>query len=296
MAGSREFRQSSFRNREEKSSGMGFMVWFFIIIAIGLIVVGYLFRDQLFETEKNTNDSSANINENLTRNYDELLIEKYELEQTLVELNEELEAAKNLSNDNKELQYQIDDLRFVNRQLEINNIGFEAENSVLKEEIDDLISKNKELESQNKRLQIESRNQDTDNDPSGLDGKVNSLALSVLNELEKEINKSSNEEPSQVPQNSFQSLASEPKMTDRQSPKYPSRAIQRGLEGKVTLTFDIDTNGKPRNIEVSSGANSILNNEAIRALERSSFRPALDSDGKPYYYIGFSYTYTFRLN
>lgn len=289
MAGSREFRQNSFRNREEKSSGMGFMAWFFIIIAIGLIVVGYLFRDQLFETEKNTNDSSENINENLTRNYDELLIEKYELEQTIVELNEELEAAKNLSNDNKELQYVIDDQNFLISEIE-------DENSILKEEIDDLIFKNKNLERQNKILQTESRNQDADKDPSPIEEKVNSIAVSVLNELEKEINRSSNEEPPQVQQDSFKSLASEPKMTDRQSPRYPSRAIQRGLEGKVTLLFDIDTNGKPRNIEVSSGANSILNNEAIRALERSSFRPALDSDGKPYYYIGFSYTYTFRLD
>ena len=289
MAGSREFRQNSFRNREEKSSGMGFMAWFFIIIAIGLIVVGYLFRDQLFETEKNTNDSSENINENLTRNYDELLIEKYELEQTIVELNEELEAAKNLSNDNKELQYVIDDQNFLISEIE-------DENSILKEEIDDLIFKNKNLERQNKILQTESRNQDADKDPSPIEEKVNSIAVSVLNELEKEINRSSNEEPPQVQQDSFKSLASEPKMTDRQSPRYPSRAIQRGLEGKVTLLFDIDTNGKPRNIEVSSGANSILNNEAIRALERSTFRPALDSDGKPYYYIGFSYTYTFRLD
>ena len=289
MAGSREFRQNSFRNREEKSSGMGLMAWLFIIIAIGLIVVGYLFRDQLFETEKNINDSSENINEKLTRNYDELLIEKYELEQTIVELNEELEAAKNLSNDNKELQYVIDDQNFLISEIE-------DENSILEKEIDDLISKNKDLEKQNKRLQTESRNQDADKNPSPIEEKVNSIAQSVLNELEKEINKSSNEEPPQVQQDSFKSLASVPKMTDRQSPRYPSRAIQRGLEGKVTLLFDIDTNGKPRNIEVSSGANSILNNEAIRALERSSFRPALDSDGKPYYYIGFSYTYTFRLD
>ena len=293
MAGSREFRQNSFRNREEKSSGMGFMAWFFIIIAIGLIVVGYLFRDQLFETEKNTNDSSENINENLTRNYDELLIEKYELEQTIVELNEELEAAKNLSNDNKELQDDIDLLKYMNGQLEDQalELGSEyrkldEENRILYKQITDLKIQIDKLRTESSEIKI--------NDP--IEEKVNSIAVSVLNELEKEINKSSNEEPSQVPQDSFKSLASEPKMTDRQSPRYPSRAIQRGLEGKVTLLFDIDTNGKPRNIEVSSGANSILNNEAIRALERSTFRPALDSDGKPYYYIGFSYTYTFRLD
>lgn len=293
MAGSREFRQNSFRNREEKSSGMGLMAWFFIIIAIGLIVVGYLFRDQLFETEKNTNDSSENINENLTRNYDELLIEKYELEQTIVELNEELEAAKNLSNDNKELQDDIDLLKYMNGQLEDQalELGSEyrkldEENRILYKQITDLKIQIDKLRTESSKIKI--------NDP--IEEKVNSIAVSVLNELEKEINKSSNEEPSQVPQDSFKSLASEPKMTDRQSPRYPSRAIQRGLEGKVTLLFDIDTNGKPRNIEVSSGANSILNNEAIRALERSTFRPALDSDGKPYYYIGFSYTYTFRLD
>jgi len=293
LAGSREFRQNSFRNREEKSSGMGFMAWFFIIIAIGLIVVGYLFRDQLFETEKNTNDSSENINENLTRDYDELLIEKYELEQTIVELNEELEAAKNLSNDNKELQDEIDILKYMNRQLE--DEGSELRKLALEfdEEVRILYTKNKDLSNEIAKLRTES-NKIKINGP--IDEKLNSIAVSVLNDLEKEINKSSNEEPSQVPQDSFKSLASEPKMTDRQSPKYPSRAIQRGLEGKVTLLFDIDTNGKPRNIEVSSGANSILNNEAIRALERSTFRPALDSDGKPYYYIGFSYTYTFRLD
>ena len=269
------------------------MAWFFIIIAIGLIVVGYLFRDQLFETEKNTNDSSENINENLTRDYDELLIEKYELEQTIVELNEELEAAKNLSNDNKELQDEIDILKYMNRQLE--DEGSELRKLALEfdEEVRILYTKNKDLSNEIAKLRTES-NKIKINGP--IDEKLNSIAVSVLNDLEKEINKSSNEEPSQVPQDSFKSLASEPKMTDRQSPRYPSRAIQRGLEGKVTLLFDIDTNGKPRNIEVSSGANSILNNEAIRALERSTFRPALDSDGKPYYYIGFSYTYTFRLD
>lgn len=296
MAGSREFRQNSFRNREEKSSGMGLMAWFFIIIAIGLIVVGYLFRDQLFETEKNTNDSSENINENLTRNYDELLIEKYELEQTIVELNEELEAAKNLSNDNKELQDDIDLLKYMNRDLEDDYLSLQSDAGELLEENRILYKQITDLKIQIDKLRTESRNQDADKNPSPIEEKVNSIAVSVLNELEKEINKSSNEEPSQVPQDSFKSLASEPKMTDRQSPRYPSRAIQRGLEGKVTLLFDIDTNGKPRNIEVSSGANSILNNEAIRALERSTFRPALDSDGKPYYYIGFSYTYTFRLD
>jgi len=296
LAGSREFRQNSFRNREEKSSGMGFMAWFFIIIAIGLIVVGYLFRDQLFETEKNTNDSSENINENLTRDYDELLIEKYELEQTIVELNEELEAAKNLSNDNKELQDEIDILKYMNRQLEDEALEFGSELRKLDEEVRILYTKNKDLSNQIAKLRTESKNQDADKNPSPIEEKVYSIAESVLNDLEKEINKSSNEEPPQVQQDSFKSLASEPKMTDRQSPRYPSRAIQRGLEGKVTLLFDIDTNGKPRNIEVSSGANSILNNEAIRALERSTFRPALDSDGKPYYYIGFSYTYTFRLD
>ena len=296
MAGSREFRQNSFRNREEKSSGMGFMAWFFIIIAIGLIVAGYLFRDQLFDTD----DSLEKVNDDLERDYlllqvqyDDLLniaTEEDEKNRLTIDiLSAELEEVKKSLNDSSELQYQIDDLRYKNRRLE-------DESLILKKEIDDLVAKNKSLEIQNKKLQTESRNQDADKNPSPIEEKVNSIAVSVLNELEKEINKSSNEEPSQVPQDWSKSLASEPKMTDRQSPRYPSRAIQRGLEGKVTLLFDIDTNGKPRNIEVSSGANSILNNEAIRALERSSFRPALDSDGKPYYYIGFSYTYTFRLD
>jgi len=48
--------------------------------------------------------------------------------------------------------------------------------------------------------------------------------------------------------------------------KYPQEAVKQKLEGRVTVTFYIDTKGKPQNIEVIKSTNSIFDAEAKRVI------------------------------
>jgi TonB family protein len=48
--------------------------------------------------------------------------------------------------------------------------------------------------------------------------------------------------------------------------KYPQEAVKQKIEGKVTVTFYIDTKGKPQNIEVIKSTDSIFDAEATRVI------------------------------
>ena len=342
MAGSRGFKQQSYRSRQEKDSGMGFMSWLFIIVAILLLITGFLFRNVLFESDESSSRADSLLNEKK-----ELQNEKEDLQSTIARLEAELESVREpleneLEADIARLEAELESVRSPAfndfdkldkriKELENEKWSLEDENSILKEEIKSLEEEIKTLEDSVAELEnnsfeytnldkikvfrleeiqklleeqsgrrldpatleellMEPRDGDLDDDNS-LGKKVTSIASSILDKVEDEFEQSSKSQKDRII-----SLAAEPKMTDRQSPKYPSRAIQRGYEGKVTLIFDVDTNGVARNIKIQSGANSSLNNAAITALEKSKFRPALDEKGIPYYYVGLTYSYTFRLN
>lgn len=46
--------------------------------------------------------------------------------------------------------------------------------------------------------------------------------------------------------------------------KYPSRAVKKMVEGKVTVNFIVDENGKVCDVNVAEGVNKDLNREALR--------------------------------
>tara|TARA_Y100000746_G_scaffold230085_1_gene241007 strand:+ start:3105 stop:4127 length:1023 start_codon:yes stop_codon:yes gene_type:complete len=340
LAGNRGFKQQSYRSRQEQNPGMGFMSWFFIIVAILLLIVGFLFRNILFESGESPSRADSLLNEKK-----ELQNEKEDLQSTIARLTTELESVREpLANEleadiarleaelesvrsplfNDDIKIENDNLKTKIKKLENEKWSLEDENLILKEEIKALEDSVTELENSSfeytnldrikvirleeiqklleqqsgkrfdsktlEELLMEPGDIGLDDD-SSIGKKVTSKTSSNLDNTQGEL-----EQPSGSQEDRNMSLAAEPKMTDRKSPKYPSRAIQRGYEGKVTLVFDVDTNGVARNIEIQSGANSSLNNEAKRALEKSKFRPALDEKGTPYYYVGLTYSYTFRLN
>ncbi|MDD2298392.1 MAG: energy transducer TonB [Fermentimonas sp.] len=48
--------------------------------------------------------------------------------------------------------------------------------------------------------------------------------------------------------------------------RYPKEALQQGIEGRILCSFIVGNDGSISNIEVVSGSNESLNNEAIRVL------------------------------
>lgn len=57
-------------------------------------------------------------------------------------------------------------------------------------------------------------------------------------------------------------------------PTYPSRAAERGIEGSCDVRFDVDTRGRPYNVEADC-TDSIFKREAERAVGRVEFAPKI---------------------
>lgn len=71
-------------------------------------------------------------------------------------------------------------------------------------------------------------------------------------------------------------------------------AKKNGIQGRVTLQFTIETNGKVTNVEVLRGVEESLDKEAVRVVSKSPrWKPGY-LDGKP---VRVTYTYSviFRL-
>lgn len=67
----------------------------------------------------------------------------------------------------------------------------------------------------------------------------------------------------------------------RSQPNYPMLAQQKGLEGWVLLKYDVDTGGTLSNIVVvNSEPKRIFDREAIKALKKWKFKPAM-TNGQP---------------
>jgi len=63
-------------------------------------------------------------------------------------------------------------------------------------------------------------------------------------------------------------------------PRYPSKATKRGVEGYVSLSFDVDPQGRPMNIKViDAKPRRLFEKEAIRALRKWKYQPKI-VDGK----------------
>lgn len=82
----------------------------------------------------------------------------------------------------------------------------------------------------------------------------------------------------------------------RVDPDYPAKAVQRGIEGYVTLRFNIDEQGHPIDIEVlQAKPTRIFDRSAIRALKRWRY-PQTIVDGKAMIQRGQTVKLAFELN
>lgn len=68
------------------------------------------------------------------------------------------------------------------------------------------------------------------------------------------------------------------------TPKYPSRAIQRGIEGYVDVRFDISEIGVTYNISVTrANPEGVFEKSALAAVKRWRYQPKMeDGVGQPY--------------
>ncbi len=71
-----------------------------------------------------------------------------------------------------------------------------------------------------------------------------------------------------------------PQFIQRSVPKYPRMAQRLGVEGSVLLRLAIDASGKLTGVEVVNGAGNGFDEEAVQAVKRSTFAPAVQN-GRP---------------
>ena len=71
-----------------------------------------------------------------------------------------------------------------------------------------------------------------------------------------------------------------PHFIQRSVPKYPRMAQRLGVEGSVLLRLAIDASGKLTSVEVLNGAGNGFDEEAVQAVKRSTFAPAV-RNGRP---------------
>ena len=68
-----------------------------------------------------------------------------------------------------------------------------------------------------------------------------------------------------------------PQFIQRSVPKYPRMAQRLGVEGSVLLRLAIDASGKLTGVEVLNGAGNGFDEEAVQAVKRSTYAPAVQN-------------------
>ena len=76
---------------------------------------------------------------------------------------------------------------------------------------------------------------------------------------------------------------------------YPQEAKEKGIHGRITLSFTVGTDGKVSNVKVLRGVNPLLDNEAKRVIEMSPAWTPGKMGGKP---VPVTYTFPviYKLN
>jgi len=80
----------------------------------------------------------------------------------------------------------------------------------------------------------------------------------------------------------------------RVQPNYPAVAEVRGMEGWVDVRFDVTTDGRVVNVEVTASSDRIFEKAAIKAAERFRFRAAV-VNGVPQVSNGIEYRFRFDM-
>lgn len=79
-------------------------------------------------------------------------------------------------------------------------------------------------------------------------------------------------------------------------PKYPHRALLRGIEGWVDVRFDVTKQGTTSNVSVSaSKPEGVFDKSAISAVKRWKYQPLLDEEGQARAYPGMVQRLVFEI-
>ncbi len=82
----------------------------------------------------------------------------------------------------------------------------------------------------------------------------------------------------------------------RVEPRYPARAIKQGAEGRVELSFTINSTGRPTDIKIlSAKPKHLFEKAAVKALRKWKYQPTL-VDGKAVAQVGQTVTLEFKLS
>ena len=87
-----------------------------------------------------------------------------------------------------------------------------------------------------------------------------------------------------------------PQYKFRVEPKYPDSAKKAGKEGEVILQATIDEDGIPRDIKALTSLGFGLEEAAIAALKKTSFRPAMRGDEPISKQVAIPYKFTLKDN
>jgi TonB family protein len=71
-----------------------------------------------------------------------------------------------------------------------------------------------------------------------------------------------------------------PRAVSSPQPNYPQKARQNHVEGQVVILLTVDSDGRPRDLEVKQGISAELDQAAMDAAEKWRFKPAT-LQGKP---------------
>jgi protein TonB len=80
----------------------------------------------------------------------------------------------------------------------------------------------------------------------------------------------------------------------RVSPVYPMIAERKGLEGFVTVRFDVNELGAVENVVVVESSNAVFNKSAVAATYRFKFKPRI-FDGEPRASSGLQNLFRYRM-
>ncbi|WP_390520942.1 energy transducer TonB [Vibrio fortis] len=76
-------------------------------------------------------------------------------------------------------------------------------------------------------------------------------------------------------------LTDSPTASYKVAPKYPKDALSTGVEGSVEFRFDVDSNGKPINIQITrSWPKGVFDESATEALRQWTYL-VKDAQGNP---------------
>ena len=78
------------------------------------------------------------------------------------------------------------------------------------------------------------------------------------------------------------------------APRYPRRAQEKGIEGRVLVEFDVDEGGKAINAKVKWSENEVFDSSVLKSVSSWVFKPAL-KNGKPILSKGLTHNLTFLL-